>query len=57
MTTTNYDTALLAACKHYMRITETKPESFIKEICELTEQYCKSLPDEIIQLTEKEQKH
>lgn len=52
MTVRNYtksDEALLVACKHYIRITQSSDEHFIREILDLASQYCDQLPSEIIE--------
>lgn len=45
---TQYDSVLLDACKKYMRITDTSPEDFVKELMDLASQYVDHLPDEIL---------
>jgi hypothetical protein len=48
LNSTDYDRALLLACKNYIRITEATEEAFINELMDLASQYVNHLPAEIL---------
>lgn len=56
MTTTNNtlnDEMMLAACKHYIRITEMSEKQLVAELFNLAEQYCANMPAEMFDYFER----
>lgn len=47
------DEMMLAACKHYIRITEMSDKQLVAELFNLAEQYCSTMPFELIEYYEK----
>ena len=40
---------LLAACRHYIRITETTDRQLVAEMFELAGQYCENMREEVLE--------